>query len=669
MSTSLEILENVWSASPGGLVFAQYADALQSAGRAKDAHSVLTQGLANWPRHFAGRMLLGQVCQQLGDLEGARSSFQEAVSLDNRSPSALRNLAEILGKQQYQRQAVDLWVRLSLLDPDDRDVAATARKMIGDLETTSSLADLGLGIREIEDVASREALTEGTSSTGGLPGALAGLESAAPVSGWMEPAAPAAAPGFDLGDLAFPVAPSNIAPATTWSPGAGMDSTIAQVPVQPGASLASPSAEPPVFPKMGGDDSALATIEMASFPARTIPPPPLELPKAPHPGNETGTHVLNVIQSPEELDATQAMPRPQTAQVTGEDIGARLDDMFGALGVDDLPAIDPMATVELPPPAPIAVPPAPVPVPSASISPAPARVTGDDVEERLSEIFGSPSDVAGDLLPPPPAPVAAPPRQSAGVPKAAVTGDDIEARLDDLFGASSVDLPIQDLASKVADESRPSSSGPVNGNDIEARIESMFGAATQQESREAGDETSAMPRPDLLGDASEPDATATIESMRSFQAAGMDKPFGSVDPSDVDSGGSTLDLPTVGVIPGVPSSPDSQRLSGAKDLDSQLDELFASSEFLVEQAPPPVPQRAGGANQGAVTGDDIGDRLDDLFGADSDFPAGVPTVTLAEEYLRQGYRDQAIAVYRQLISREPGNTEFVRRLAQIEAGV
>ena len=144
MSTSLETLERVWNANPGGLAFAQYAEALHRQGRSRDAHAILVDGVARWPNHFAGKVLLGRLSQELGDLDTARVAFQEAVSLDSNSPVALRSLAMVLGRQQYQRQAIDLWVRLSQLDPSDQEAASTARRLLSDLETTSSLADLGL---------------------------------------------------------------------------------------------------------------------------------------------------------------------------------------------------------------------------------------------------------------------------------------------------------------------------------------------------------------------------------------------------------------------------------------------------------------------------------------------------------------------------------------------
>lgn len=672
MSTNLEILENVWNANPGGLAFAQYAHALQDAGRAPEAKTVLTQGLANWPRHFTGRLLLGMVNQQLGDLDGARASFQEAVALDQRSPAALRSLAVVLGKQQYQRQAVDMWVRLSLLDPEDREIAATARKMISDLESTSSLADLGMGVREVEDIASREALTEGTSSDAGTMRGMSGVEVDSPLAGWSEPGVPSAGKaGFDLGDLAFPVPPSTVNPQQNWSV-AGMDSTVGQVPVLPGASTTTmPELS---VPKMtSSEDSALATLEMASFPAQTIPPPPLSLPRnITQPGNESATRLLNVAPGEAAPEVTQAMSREQMARVTGDDIGNRLDDLFGEPKADALPGLenfsDALAETVTQPTIPLMAPPPPAPMPApSSMSAPPTRVTGEDVEGRLSEIFGSVSDPEPEPanLPPPPS-LIQPARTEREPAKNAVTGDDIEARLDDLFGASSVDLPIHQTSSRHPLEASASSAGPVSGVDVEARIDAMFGVEDSMVAdKNDGEETSAMERSSVLGDGSEIDASATIESMRTFQeAATIDKNFGSMDPSDVDSGGSTMDLPTASVQ--AASVSDAQRIAGSKDLDSQLDELFASSEFFVEQAPPPVPQRAAGVD-GPVTGDDIGDRLDDLFGTDSDFPAGVPTVTLAEEYLKQGYRDQAIAVYKQLVAREPQNQEFAQRLVQIEA--
>ena len=135
--------------------------------------------------------------------------------------------------------------------------------------------------------------------------------------------------------------------------------------------------------------------------------------------------------------------------------------------------------------------------------------------------------------------------------------------------------------------------------------------------------------------------------------------------SEIDLGGSTIDLPTIGFE--APSQLEtSLRLTG-DDVDSRLDELFASSEFLSDPQATPISAKTGfvarpvNTDPGEVTGDDIEGRLDDLFGSDSDFPVSLPTVTFAEEYLRQGHKDRAISIYRQLLDRDPANTELRRR--------
>ncbi|MCB9496385.1 MAG: tetratricopeptide repeat protein [Fibrobacteria bacterium] len=715
MSISLEAIESVWNTNPGGLGFAMYADALHRAGETAKAHSVLTEGLSKWPRHFSGRMLLGRISQELGDMESARAAFQEAVAQNSNSPMALRSLATILGTQQYQRQAIDHWVRLSLVDPLDSEASSMARSLIANLETTSSLADLGLGIRDVEDASSREALSEGASATGK---GFSSLESDSPLAAWGSEAA--VEPAFDLGDLAFPVPPSQGA-AAGWTT-EGMESTLPSNPAVPQGDLSTEISRPAMGPEI---DSGLATLEMTSFPVHSIPPPPLQGPSgvepdAPRPlaagANESGTHVLDVLPaltSPEVVsaepgpDVTQFVPRTEmSGQVTGEDIGNRLDAMFSDL--------EPEATAPTLPQA-ASVPPIQDMASSAGLSEisrpssagVPDRVSGEDVEDRLSELFGAPSEMPppaaplADLsLPPLAAPAPSPelpapaaleipspsaPEKPAVAGNAPVTGNDIEARLDDLFGASAFDLPISDPPSPPTQVGESVSSG------IEQRLDTLFSEGTElrQDTLKASD-TSAMDRDDIFGDSSS--SEATLENMRAFEtaaapisavresasdetAAAFRDPSSSeetaagrptlADPSDVDSGGSTIDIPTQGIVSSAPGTTAPVRLTG-QDLDSQLDDLFASSEFTMDDSQVPTARKTTPSPAGPITGDDIGDRLDDLFGSDSDFPAGVPTVTLAEEYLRQGYREQALAVFRQLAGRDPSNAEIQRRIAEIE---
>jgi hypothetical protein len=139
--------------------------------------------------------------------------------------------------------------------------------------------------------------------------------------------------------------------------------------------------------------------------------------------------------------------------------------------------------------------------------------------------------------------------------------------------------------------------------------------------------------------------------------------------SEIDPTGSTINLSTIDAVH-ISDTGRNTRLT-SEDVDSRLDELFASSEFLAEPLQTLsrtgfVPREAVPQSPGAVTGDDIEGRLDDLFGGDSDFPVSLPTVTFAEEYLRQGHRDKAASIYRQLLEKDPGNPDLSRRLSEIE---
>jgi hypothetical protein len=414
-------------------------------------------------------------------------------------------------------------------------------------------------------------------------------------------------------------------------------------------------------------DSSFATLEMPSFPAKVIPPPPLEIP---HTEAATATELkIPAVEAPPmasqdmEAEATQFIAaRPhevqerglETTRVTGDDIGNRLDEVFGT-------SSHTLSTS-----------------PAASLAPdsVPGQVTGNDVEDRLGQLFGDSSvSPIAPLAPSKPAepiptnPVSenAPTVESVPVVPPSgvvVSGDDIEDRLDDLFGESVLDL------------TRPASGPGLPGGD-----------------------TSAVPREDIVPKdvLEKADETTSVERDTTFEARLAIEPLPGSDSttelrtkdldlggasryveqaiqgSEIDPAGSTIDLPALDApaAPNATSEPARSTRLTTDDVDSRLDELFASSEFL---EPPsgartgfaPRPSVAPGPVGSGVTGDDIEGRLDDLFGSDSDFPVGLPTVTFAEEYLRQGHPEQAASIYRQLLEKDPGNAELKRRLSEIE---
>jgi hypothetical protein len=724
--TSLETLEGLWQTRPGGLAFAAYAESLEKAGRRAEAEQALAEGVKRWPRHFAGRILLGRLARDRGDLETARVAFQAAVQIDNNSRAALHGLADVCTRQQYLKLAFETWSRLSLLEPENALAAESARKIALQMDGNGS-ATSAVQIRDNEDLFSREALTEGTS---------------APASATSHAGIPPS-DDFDLNLGELPAAEKSEDPLGFQMP---------DLSFRPSPTPATPAYAPPdttSTPLAKFEESGFATLEMPSFPAKTIPPPPLELPKVvADPVAPTESLLRPTLPGPfaipeerfQQAEATQWMAAPtkaNNAPVTGDDIEDRMDEVFGGTSQPLPPSMPPLSTE---------------PGLSGMIAPAgsqppTATVTGDDVEDRLDEVFGASSAHAPSLPPPvsiePPVPeVDHPTVEIATDPP--VTGDDVENRLNEVFGAPSVHAPA--LPPPVAREARGDKvtgddigdrlgemfgetgemqlvapepphaaalvpeSTVVSGRDIEGRLDELFGesvidltspidsvAGAVADSADRMADTSVFTKENVGSPAKElrdeTDSTVVretigrvpddevlvrkpgLESTTELRAGSLQlDPHRLVDEaakgSEIDPGGSTIDLPTIGY--GVTSQPETSiRLTG-DDVDSRLDELFASSEFLADPQVTPISAKTGfvarpaHTDPGEVTGEDIEGRLDDLFGSDSDFPVSLPTVTFAEEYLRQGHKDKAVSIYRQLLDRDPSNAELRRRLDEIE---
>jgi len=637
--TSLDTLEGLWKARPGGLAFAVFAEGLHLSGRDDEAAGIVAEGVRRWPRHLGGRLVQGRIALDKGDIETARNVFQVAVDLDSSCRAALEGLAEASGRGQYFRQALDAWSRLSALEPEHPRAKDEMRKAAQKLDAPTGMDAVAM-VREEEDDRSREALSEGTTSH---------------ASGFVQATSPAF--GLDLGGAG---APSEFGMGRLDSPSAHFD--VPTIPELPGFQVpTTPTASSQTLLGRVGE-SSFATLEMPSFPSRTIPPPPLDPPRtqAPVPADivPEPPSAPPRFPSPEErqeAEATQffaAQPpldeNKGKSRVTGEDIENRLDEVFGAS--TPAPATRAGATVA---------------DPSAGAS-AGGQVTGRDVEDRLGELFGESShppatSVSRHEETSRQAELHAEPPTVESVPVVGnngplVSGDDIEGRLDDLFGESVIDL------------TSPVSAGPGAGEDTSAVPKEDI---LPLELAKRGSDTAALGRDTafearLAGTSHGGESTAEMNA-RDLNLGASQYLDQAIKGSEIDTAGSTIDLPTIDV--GHSETGRGTRLT-AEDVDSRLDELFASSEFLAE--PPQTSGRTGfvpkaeAGPSGPVTGDDIEGRLDDLFGGDSDFPASLPTVTFAEEYLRQGHRDKAASIYRQLLEKDPANAELRRRLSEIE---
>jgi hypothetical protein len=636
--TSLETLEGLWKARPGGLAFAVFAEGLHLSGRDDEAAGIVAEGVRRWPRHLGGRLVQGRIALDRGDVETARNVFQVAVDLDSSCRAALEGLAEASGRGQYFKQALDAWSRLSALEPEHPRAKEEMRNAARKLDAPTGMDAVAM-VREEEDDRSREALSEGTTSH------ASGIAQATSLAFGM--------------DLGAGTAPSEFGPGLLESPSAHFG--VPTIPELPGFQIpSSPTASSQNLLGRAGE-SSFATLEMPSFPSKTIPPPPLDPPEAQIPPAVTSlpeqppsTPRFPAPEDRQEAEATQFFatqsPLDETkgrSRVTGEDIENRLDEVFG----HSTPA----------PPTPS---PATTPDSSAGASSG-GQVTGRDVEDRLGELFGESSHPPAAPVPPHAtasgsAELHAEPPTVESVPVFAngpvVSGDDIEGRLDDLFGESVIDL------------TSPASAAPGTGEDTSAMPkEDILPAELLKRGSDTaalGRDTAFEARPTALPRGGESTAEMNARDLDLGATQYLDQ---AIKGSEIDTAGSTIDLPTIDV--GHSETGRNTRLT-AEDVDSRLDELFASSEFLAE--PPQTSGRTGfvpkadAAPPGPVTGDDIEGRLDDLFGGDSDFPASLPTVTFAEEYFRQGHRDKAASIYRQLLEKDPANAELRRRLSEIE---
>lgn len=736
---TLQTLEELWARKPGNRGFVRFAQALVREGQADRAVQVLKDGLQKWPNDLAAHLLLSSIAGEKGDGALQRTSLENAVAADPRSPAALWSLGSLLASHQYFQQS-RLWLeRYVALYPSHAQATELLRSVISSLEAEGSrMASASVAIPLEESPAD---LVEGTFATQTM--------------------------SFDRGTVSDPFE-AKIGLGAPEADGFSFNTLGREQNDDVFATLEMPSfhdqhsadsARSMVDEPLG--ESTLASIQVApevpAVPATAALPEVAEATQTAPFGTLTGLDVEAAAFEVDGLATQEWAAEPERAEgVSGRDVSERLEDLFRE---------EPSATAAMLETF------APAPAAETTAAPVIAEVTGRDVSERLEDLFRDEPSATFPMLEafnPAPAPAAMPietdaldldsrmdalPEDVLEVDHRSVTGRDVEDRLDNIFPTSGLPEPSAVPPSAVAGIGS-AHDDVVRGEDVDARLEELFGeddlmatSAMERPSFPPMDDFEAtiqLPTVPALPidpeDLVDPSSEGTITS--SFEAGilGADSTTDSSadtrfeikdDPETLEDAvalgrettaesmpvfqepGSTMDLPALQE----PDSwqPGSMLASRGSDVDSQLDELFASSSFPKEQGFPPmsppaaviVPPASGPAelpskeasslaatsfepkfhsehaattnfSRAEVTGEDINDRLDALFGTDSAFPepapvaapsgvAGVPTVTLAEEYLRQGHRDQAESVYRELVALEPANPSYRTRLAEIQS--
>ncbi|MEN9355195.1 MAG: hypothetical protein RL318_2520 [Fibrobacterota bacterium] len=683
---TLQILEESWTRKPGHRGFVRFAQALHREGQHDRAVQILNEGLQRWPRDLAGHLLLARIAGEQGDASVQKASLEAAVAVDSRSPAALWSLAGLLAGHQYFQQARAWLERYIGLYPSHGQAQELLDSVLASLAAESSrhpAASVAIPMDE-----SPADLVEGTF------GAQTIEYDSVPK---MDPFAPQIGLGAaDAGGFSF----------NTLGNDAVSDDVFATL-------------EMPSFHDQNSADSLRSHVDDEPTEAPAVadvaavePIVPAAAQTAPF-GTLTGFGIEDAGDEGDSVAArTQWIPKDEaTGNVTGSDISSRLEDLFK----DEPSATAAMLDV--------------IPMPAEDVRAEPMVLAGFELDSRMDELPEDVAEVAEAV--------------DAPAERGNVTGRDVQDRLDDLFPSSEMPETTHVPPSSVITETA-SGNDVVRGEDVDARLEELFGSDDMMDASnlerpsfppeddfEATIQLPTVPPiavepEDLAAAVAEPSSEGTITS--SFDQAILDVEESVADthfdpqaeePETLEQAialgrettaesmpvfhepGSTMDLPAM-------QEPDSWQpgsilASRGSDVDSQLDELFASSSFPREQhfppmSPPspvaPVVDPAIGAfgamptpglrnehvattgfSRAEVTGEDINDRLDALFGTDSAFAdtgsaggfAGVPTVTLAEEYLRQGHHDQAEAVYRELVALEPANETYRTRLAQIQA--
>ncbi|HTD60339.1 MAG TPA: tetratricopeptide repeat protein [Gemmatimonadaceae bacterium] len=145
----------------------------------------------------------------------------------------------------------------------------------------------------------------------------------------------------------------------------------------------------------------------------------------------------------------------------------------------------------------------------------------------------------------------------------------------------------------------------------------------------------------------------------------------------------TLELPPTLATPTPPAVPETITSAPTPVLtprierpSAPIDGFFSAESDLEEmKAAPPPSAEEGGMGSGfesmefqAPTRPDRPSPPPIESLPESDTPQAFVTETMAELYLQQGFRDEALGVYRQLLAQNPGDDNLRERVAQLESG-
>jgi tetratricopeptide (TPR) repeat protein len=649
-------------------VFARLANEYRKAGDYMRAIEICHAHVPQQPGYISGHIVLGQALYDAGEMDQAHETFQAALALDPENLIALRQLGDIARNRRDYREARSWYTRLLDVDPQNEEIVAQLGELAlsdhggasrngGDahldhgpqpedtapaVPEPADTMEYGAAVeaaddrdaREAPDAAmpeepelARQAEREGFESELDDDAALLDFEMRESPPASVEEEAPAIDAPAPEPLLEATVVEDDVAWLSVSNDAAGDDALIIEEVIETETTETIIASDP--RDAEGPMDSDLDfTFEAEEY----------DTPLRPHTGES-----LSVIAEEDALAGVQPVHRGEPSP-----FGEPFDDGDGS----DSASTEAEARFE----------PLPIEELDAASSESPAELGG---LERLDDAMSSWAS-------------APPPAGSADSPGEPATSDVLDlSEAETLIEESALELAWSEQAGD--DDAPPSAASPSETLDDEfgwfddefapprapqpeahpeARPSEPWDAAEPDASRQDEPEAVAAVADASGGDVpGEEEASVAVEADGPhLTSAGAEEPSAAAEPATDDVAPTSADAEP----PGIHAEPttsyaasagfDAQRMSADAepvDEDAYLktpDSLLATAESASPEAEPPrlrEPDRTA---------------------------AAFVTETMAELYLRQGFRNEALEVYRKLAAQAPGDQVIQARLAELEAG-
>jgi tetratricopeptide (TPR) repeat protein len=652
--------------------FAPYANELRKAGDPAQAIAVCRTHLASQAGHVSGHIVLGQALYEAGEGDEARDVFTAALELDPENLIALRSLGEIAqvngdfasARQWYQR-LLDADPRNSEVTQLLRDIPAeVAPKPIVIPETTSHDEPTPFTVRE--DIAAAEAPSSVAASTPapsaptvhtGFTGKgpayktaedereeeLAGQSHATPAAETGEPFIDLQPTAHDRGVEAYDDVSEPAKAATVTDPmefvdiGEGTEVFAAESTEMPDDSFDFVEESSAEFVVDTDSDFAPESNNKESAPAEAATEPPSDFVTDETYTKQAPDHVIQALEI-EDFAADALTPTASNQPTTPDEPNEPPRAVFAERGFDG--SVDEMGWMTTPSQAFSDLEAAPEDWFEETEEETPAAAVDESVpgiDAHASEAHESDSwfdEIAG---------------VGAAEPNEA-TSDELwlPPELPQVTNAEDNAPPPQELdvaAQEATDtHARSAPTEEVQAVDAAPNAESEWSQPVEATAHDEVEVSAEHP------DHVQPEASYSPDESRepvdlepAHEAYAVAESFSAYEP--------TVDVPSTesSDMAAAAEEPASQAEHEPHQLDEMPGFVYASEA--------PAPPSSGSA---------MGQTPTDAVSAPT--PAPFLTETLAELYLQQGFRDEALAIYRQLLDRNPTNEALKSRMVALEHG-